>query len=170
MRTIVTSPEFFSKAAFRAKVKTPFELLVSARRALNLPADTTMMTSTVISRLGQPMFGWSAPDGWPETGGAWINSATLYSRIKYAGNVGDSFLGSSPSTRWSNWSALATAPATDQIDAVCRSILGGAHDVPTRDAMLAIHIDSVPGRVSAGELRLRELLVIALSSPEFQRR
>ena len=33
VRTIVTSPEFFAPAAYRAKVKTPFEFVVSAVRA-----------------------------------------------------------------------------------------------------------------------------------------
>src|SRR6185503_3427297 len=34
MRTILTSPEFLSPAAYREKVKTPFEFLVSAVRTL----------------------------------------------------------------------------------------------------------------------------------------
>ena len=33
MRTILTSPEFFAPDAYRAKVKTPFEFVVSAVRA-----------------------------------------------------------------------------------------------------------------------------------------
>src|SRR5436305_5158244 len=32
VRCIVTSPEFFSRAAYRAKVKTPFEVVASALR------------------------------------------------------------------------------------------------------------------------------------------
>ena len=31
VRTILTSPEFFSAEAYRAKVKSPFEFVVSAR-------------------------------------------------------------------------------------------------------------------------------------------
>ena len=38
VRAIVTSPEFFSRAAFRAKVKTPFEVVVSALRAMDAGA------------------------------------------------------------------------------------------------------------------------------------
>ena len=33
VQCVVTSPEFFSRAAYRAKVKTPFELVASARCA-----------------------------------------------------------------------------------------------------------------------------------------
>ena len=35
LRCVVTSPEFFSRAAYRAKVKTPFEVVASALRAVN---------------------------------------------------------------------------------------------------------------------------------------
>src|SRR6185436_9390977 len=73
VRTIVTSPEFFSRAAFRAKVKTPFQLVISARRALNAPADTTSATVRLLAQLGQPTYGWATPDGWPDRGGAWMN-------------------------------------------------------------------------------------------------
>ena len=61
VRTIVTSPEFFSHAAFRAKVKTPFELVISARRALDAGADTTPATARLIAQIGQPTFAWLTP-------------------------------------------------------------------------------------------------------------
>jgi uncharacterized protein (DUF1800 family) len=43
LRTIVTSPEFHSKEAHRAKIKSPFELAVSAVRALS--ADVTIASA-----------------------------------------------------------------------------------------------------------------------------
>ena len=44
MRCIITSSEFFSRVAFRAKVKSPFELVASAMRAMAAPPDTTPRT------------------------------------------------------------------------------------------------------------------------------
>ena len=35
MTTLVTSPEFWSREAYRAKIKTPFEVVASAVRALD---------------------------------------------------------------------------------------------------------------------------------------
>ena len=67
VRTIVTSPEFFSKAAFRSKVKSPFEVVVSTLRALDAAPDATPRTAQLVARLGQPIFGHQAPNGWPET-------------------------------------------------------------------------------------------------------
>src|SRR4029077_2411149 len=39
MTTMIYSPEFWSRAAFRAKVKTPFELVASTTRALGADVD-----------------------------------------------------------------------------------------------------------------------------------
>ena len=35
MTTLITSPEFWSRDAYRAKIKTPFEVVASAVRALD---------------------------------------------------------------------------------------------------------------------------------------
>ena len=63
VRAIITSHEFFSQQAFRSKVKSPFEVVVSAMRALNAQPDSTPRTAQVIAFLGQPIFGHQAPNG-----------------------------------------------------------------------------------------------------------
>ena len=171
VRTIVTSPEFFSRAAFRAKVKTPFQLVISVRRALDLPADTTPTTARLIAQLGQPTFSWQTPDGWPERGGAWVNSGTIYKRIKFAGDVANGNPRFMPLDRWQAWTSLSSVPLEAQVDGVLRDILGGSPEPGTRDAMLSVakgtSEDADPAKGSA---RLKELLSIAFASPEFQRR
>ena len=62
VRTIVTSPEFFSRAAYRAKVKSPFELVASALRAIGARPDTTPRSAQLVALLGQPIFGHQAPE------------------------------------------------------------------------------------------------------------
>ena len=167
VRTIVTSPEFFARTAFRAKVKTPFELMISARRALGARADTTTSTARFISLLGQQVFGWATPEGWPDQGDAWINSGTMYKRLKFAGDIVDGRAGLGPVERWPEWATLLPEPPERQIDGVVRVILAGRAEPATRDAMIATAKESEP---SAGPSRLRSLLMIALASPEFQRR
>ncbi len=83
VRTIVTSPEFFSRAAFRAKVKSPFEVVVSTMRALDAPPDATPRTAQLVARLGQPIFGHQAPNGWPETSEPWMNTGAILNRINF---------------------------------------------------------------------------------------
>jgi uncharacterized protein (DUF1800 family) len=171
VRTIVTSPEFFSRAAFRAKVKTPFELVVSTRRALGAAPDTSARTARLIAQLGQPTFGWQTPDGWPERGGAWMNSGTVFKRITFASDVTNGRLADAPVDRWPEWSTLSNLPLSGQVDGVLKNVFGGYADPATREAMLAIP----PQRAASiypddGGRRLRELLTIAFASPEFQRR
>ena len=87
MRCIVTSPEFFSQAAYRSKVKTPFELVTSALRAMNAQPDTTPRSAQIVAQLGQPIFGRQTPDGWPDRGDAWMNSGAILNRVNFGVRV-----------------------------------------------------------------------------------
>jgi uncharacterized protein (DUF1800 family) len=171
VRTIVTSPEFFSRASLRAKVKTPFELVVSVRRAFDAPADMTRATARTIAQLGQPLFAWPTPEGYPERGSAWMNSGAIYKRMKFGGDVADGSVASVPLAGWRDWQALSTLPLSQQADGVIKDLLGGYAEPTTRAAMLSIRsADAAQSDARDGTLRLRELLAIALASPEFQRR
>ncbi|MEP6509576.1 MAG: DUF1800 domain-containing protein, partial [Gemmatimonadales bacterium] len=77
VRTIITSNEFFSQQAFRSKVKSPFEVVVSAMRAMDAQPDSTPRTAQAIAYLGQPIFGHQAPNGYPDTGDAWMNAGAI---------------------------------------------------------------------------------------------
>ena len=91
VRAIVTSPEFFSRAAFRAKVKTPFEFVVSARRAYGMPVDTSTATVAAIEGMGQPMWGRRSPDGWPDRAEYWMNSGAMLNRLSFAAEFAAEF-------------------------------------------------------------------------------
>ncbi len=82
LRTIVESPEFNSRAAYRAKVKTPFELVASVLRVMDALPDTTQRSVQLVARLGQPIFGRLTPDGWPDRGDAWMNTGALLNRVE----------------------------------------------------------------------------------------
>ena len=81
VRTIIMSPEFFARAAYRSKVKTPFEVVASAARALGAQPDTSPRAAQVVGQLGQPIYGHQAPNGWPETGDQWMNTGAILNRI-----------------------------------------------------------------------------------------
>ena len=80
---VVTSPEFFSKAAYRSKVKTPFELVASAMRATNAVPDRTPRSLQTVAQLGQPLFGRQTPDGWPDRGEEWMNAGAMVNRVNF---------------------------------------------------------------------------------------
>lgn len=132
VRVIVTSPEFFASAAYRAKVKSPFELVVSALRAMNGTPDMTPRSAQVIARLGQPLFLHQAPNGWPERGDAWINTGSILNRINFGLAIAGGAMPGARPERWPRYAELATAPRAAQVDGVIAGFLGGEASVETR--------------------------------------
>ena len=136
VRTIVTSPEFFSRTAYRSKVKSPFELVASALRAVGAQADTTLRSAQLVGFLGAPIFGHQAPNGWPETGDAWMNSGAILNRINFGlGLAAGRFPGASIA-QWSDAERLKSAPREQQVDAVVNAFLGGQASPDTREILM----------------------------------
>jgi uncharacterized protein (DUF1800 family) len=134
---IVKSPEFFSRAAYRSKVKTPFELVASALRAVNAQPDTTPRTAQIVARLGQPIFGRQTPDGWPDHGDAWMNTGAILNRINFGLSLA---AGQVPSARLDNWpdfASLSSQPRDQQVDGVIKSMLGGQVSTETRQVLMS---------------------------------
>ncbi len=137
VRTIVTSDEFFSRAAYKSKVKSPFELVVSARRAVGAQPDTTPRTAAIIARLGQPMYGHQAPDGYPDVGDAWINTGSILNRINFGLALAAGRVPGVSANGWPDANALARAPRDSQVDGVIRTFLRGEASPDTRKILLS---------------------------------
>jgi len=135
VRTIVTSPEFFSRAAFRAKVKSPFEVVVSTMRALDAAPDATPRTAQLVARLGQPIFGHQAPNGWPETGDAWMNTGAILNRINFGMAAAANRIPGASLDRWPDAQRLRAASRAEQVDGVIASLLGGHASRDTREIL-----------------------------------
>jgi uncharacterized protein (DUF1800 family) len=136
VRTIVTSPEVFSRAAYRAKVKSPFELVASSLRALGAQPDTSMRSAQVVAFLGQPIFGHRDPNGWPETGEAWMNSGAILNRINFGAALAAGRLPNASVAQWSQADQLRGAPRDQQVDAVVDAFLGGHVSPDTRQILM----------------------------------
>ena len=64
----MTSPEFFAPEAYRAKVKTPFEFVVSALRATGADVSSGSSRSVrALAGLGMPLYLCQPPTGYDET-------------------------------------------------------------------------------------------------------
>ena len=184
VRAIVTSPEFFSRTAYRAKVKSPFEVVVSAARALGATADTTAVSSLAVARLGQPIYGHQAPNGWPETGEAWMNTGAILSRINFGLTVAASRLPGARMSGWPPYTTLRRAPREAQVAGVIDSFLGGEASKETRDILVSGENPLMKGAQDAADeaadqkrlnaprhlAGLDQIIGLALGSPEFQRR
>src|SRR6266480_890117 len=84
LRAIITAPEFFSPTAYRAKVRTPFEYIAAAIRALNAETSADPDTADWSKRMGQQMFGRVTPDGYPDRAEQWLTAGALLARFNFA--------------------------------------------------------------------------------------
>jgi len=137
LRAIITSPEFFSQQAFRSKVKSPFEVVVSAMRALNAAPDSTPRTAQVVAYLGEPIFGHQAPNGWPETGESWMNTGAILNRINFGMAAAAGRLPGADIRALPVLDTIGTAPREKQVDAVVATILNGMVSPDTRAVLVS---------------------------------
>ena len=84
METMFNAPEFWSEGAYRAKLKSPLEMVASSVRALGAEVDFTFPLSQQLVQLGQPLYRKQEPTGYTNAGAEWVNSAALLARMNFA--------------------------------------------------------------------------------------
>jgi uncharacterized protein (DUF1800 family) len=172
LKTILTSKEFYSQAAYRAKVKSPLELVVSSVRALGAETDASVPLLRMIATMGQPMFQYQAPAGFPDRAGTWINSGSLLMRINFAtALVANRIPGTQIDFKQLDLGAPGTRPE-ELVEDLSKRLVGDPLRAETRKAILENLSDEglaeqrspdpSPGiATGAGSI---------LASPDFQRR
>ena len=154
MQTMLTSKEFFSEAAWQAKLKSPLELVAGAARALDANPTDTLLLVQKVAEMGQPLYGKETPNGYKETADAWLSTANVMARIDFARLIANNQIPgvSVDLARFNGRGPVAIAHELLQ------------HD-PSSQTLAAIQEAT---RDRAAEPSLIAMLV--LSSPDFQRR
>jgi uncharacterized protein (DUF1800 family) len=83
LMTIFTSHEFYSPEAYRAKIKSPFELTVSAIRALGGDTNGSPILAQAIAKMGEPLYQYQPPTGFPDRANQWVNAGALLERLNF---------------------------------------------------------------------------------------
>jgi len=83
LRAIFASPEFNSPEAYRAKIKRPFELTISAIRTLGGETSGGPQLQQWIARMGEPLYGFQTPNGYSDTAESWVNTGGLLERLNF---------------------------------------------------------------------------------------
>jgi uncharacterized protein (DUF1800 family) len=151
MRTILTSPEFFAADAYRAKVKTPFEFVVSALRATDADVQQPFPLERTLQQLGMPLYFCQPPTGYKDTAEAWVNSGALIGRMNFAVALA--------ANTYRGVVLGDPLPDRNQSDADTAVAVFLSDDV-SEGTRATIHKATSPSQVVA----------LALGSPEFQRR
>ena len=83
LMTMVSAPEFWAASALREKTKSPFELAISAVRGLDAQITQPYQLYNWINKMGQKMYYYQAPTGFPDRGQYWINTGALLNRMNF---------------------------------------------------------------------------------------
>jgi uncharacterized protein (DUF1800 family) len=161
---VLTSPEFWSKDAARAKVKTPFEFVASALRGTGARFDPSVPAlGRRLAQLGMPLYECQPPTGYSEQASAWVNPGALVARINFSFQLAG---GKIPGVDVALDETFQSAERGD-LDALAR-MLGGDLSPPTKRAILA-ELEADRDRAPRETDRVRPVALL-LGSPDFQRR
>ena len=174
LKTMIWSPEFWSREAYRAKIKTPFELVVSTARALGTDVDTPLPLVQWVGRIGEPLYQCQPPTGYSDKAEAWVNTGALLNRLNYSlALAGNKMRGA----RTDVASLLGTDSATDSKAALDRAVqvfLGGQAGTSTVETLeKQLENPQVVQAKLDDPRKPADLGVVAglvLGAPEFQRR
>ncbi len=174
LRTMIYSPEFWSRDAYRAKIKKPFELVASTARALGAEIETPLPLVMWVGRIGEPLYLCQPPTGYSDKAETWVNTGALLNRLNFALAMANNRM------RGSNvdpFSLLGQDAAGDPKVALERAIqvfLAGQVSQQTRDVLekqldnpqiIQASLDDPVKRIDVGVVA-----GLVLASPEFQRR
>ncbi|HKO45105.1 MAG TPA: DUF1800 domain-containing protein [Pyrinomonadaceae bacterium] len=122
LRTIFFSPEFYSQDAYRAKVKRPFELTISAIRALGAETNGGPQLHQWIARMGEPLYGYQTPNGYSDNAESWVNTGGLLERMNFGLVLASNRI---PGTRVDLKRFAIQMDGSDKVvDSIARAIIG----------------------------------------------
>jgi uncharacterized protein (DUF1800 family) len=165
-RTILTSNEFLSPETYRAKVKSPFEFVISAVRATGADVRDAQPLVRFVQQLGEPLYQCQPPTGYKDTADAWVNTGALVNRMNFAvalasgkipGVSVDNLMSQADSPSQVSQSSLITTQPTVDSQKMIAQMLG--HDVSESTRATIAKATTVP-----------QMAALTLGAPEFQRR
>jgi uncharacterized protein (DUF1800 family) len=168
LRTMFTSPEFFAPDHYRAKIKTPFEMTVSAVRALNADTNGGPQFHRWLAQMGEGLFMAQPPTGYPDTAEHWVNTGALLARMNFALALAGNKI---PGTRV-NLSSLASSTnetsAAQAVDHYAALLLRGQVSPQTR-ATIDKSLSEQQVAKANGQVDVPKVVGLIMGSPEFQR-
>jgi uncharacterized protein (DUF1800 family) len=174
MHTMIYSSEFWTRDAYRAKIKTPFEFVASTVRALGTDIDTSMPLVQWVGRIGEPLYQCQPPTGYADKAETWVNTGALLNRLNFSlALAGNKVRGA----RTDVSALLGTDSSADSkvvLDRALQVFLGG-QAAPSTVETLQKRLDD-PQVMQAKlddpvkQVDLAMVTGLVLGAPEFQRR
>jgi uncharacterized protein (DUF1800 family) len=174
LRTMIYSPEFWSKDAYHAKVKTPFELVASATRAVGAEVEVPLALVQWTSRIGQPLYQCEPPTGYSNKADAWVNTGSLLSRMNFSLALTANRVRGAQTDIDAVFGGEMGVDPHATLNRAIQLILGGDASQETRDT-LGKQMDDPQILQATLDDKVKQVNVamiagLVLGSPEFQRR
>jgi uncharacterized protein (DUF1800 family) len=157
MKTMLNSKEFWSEGAYRAKVKTPFEMVASAARALDANVIDGWALAGQVGTLGEPLYRKLEPTGYSNLNSEWINSAALLGRMNFALQLAQNHVESVK---------VDVSRFGDDPSEVAKSLMFRAMSPQTREAINKALGDNKDNQQKNPAL----VAALVIGSPDFQKR
>jgi uncharacterized protein (DUF1800 family) len=176
LRTMFKSPEFWSPDAYRAKVKTPLEFVVSSVRASGAKVDDARALVGTLSSMGMAVYGMQPPTGYSMKADTWVNSSALLGRMNFslalaAGKIKGVKL---DSVNLDMGAAAGTTDPQQALAALENSLLAGDISKQTHDTISKQMDDPTISQRKLDDPQrppnIAAITGLILGSPEFQRR
>ncbi len=149
--------------------KRPLDLLVSSLRVGAADSDCAGGVQDHLSTMGQPLFQWPMPDGYPESAAAW--KSTLLPRWNFASALAGARIAG---TTWKLRDCLTTASAAGGDEAVSRlaeAVCGVPASMPTMQPLVSTLRDHARAAERSGVSEvdtITEVTALLIASPIYQ--
>ncbi len=174
LHTMIYSPEFWSRQTYAAKIKTPFELVVSAARAVGAQVDLPLPMVIWTGKIGEPLYQCQPPTGYKDTAETWVNTGALLNRLNYSLALASGRMRGAHVDMASLIGADAMKDPHEALDVAIKVLLNGNISANTRATLekqlndpqvLQAKLDDPVRQVNIGTVA-----GLVLGAPEFQRR
>ncbi|WP_173021347.1 DUF1800 domain-containing protein [Lewinella sp. W8] len=183
MITLVESEAFW--ASRTEKIRTPLEYVVSSVRALGQAPEHPRALAQWLTRMGQPLYAYQAPTGYPDEATQWTNGAALLNRMNFGLELARNQIPGLPVDVLSVNQGREPESPTAALDTYLPLLLPGRDHSETKELLLPVLNDprfADKVAVAAGSQVMPDEAVVApereslartvgliLGSPEFQR-
>ena len=161
MATLAQSRVFWAEAKRRSKMKSPFELVVSSLRALEADVKNPQSLMRWFDRMGEPLYGYLQPTGYPDYAESWANSGALIARINFGIHLATGRINGVTLKQLPKESAGLT---TEEALAMYSKLLLPAQDT---SAIASEVKETIPADAERKDVQVISMLI---GSPEFQYR
>jgi len=181
LRALITSPEFFAATTYRAKLRSPFEYVAAAMRALNADTDGDRPVLDAIGRMGQPVFGRITPDGYADRADQWLSSGAMVGRFNFASALATNRI---KGTKIDFEKLLSGIDPANKVQVASRLAQLTFASSETRTELEKVLVSPPPGAIvapssapnlsvsyaQAARNYISDLITLLIGSPEFQQR